>query len=124
MTTRFLVIALTVLFASTAYARDKEKIAICTGAASCSEVLLMHFGRDSRLEVALDDDTGCPATATYSIEGKNSGGANWHDVVVLSADGVSSYSMDPSVWFPTWRAVPSDSTGCSSLEVNLWVTRN
>lgn len=107
-------------------ASDKEPVNLCTGAASCSNATILYFGRDVRLEAAVDDDTGCPETASYSIQGQNTGGVNWHVVAILStATGmISSGSLDPSQWYPTWRAVPSDTTGCTSLEVNLWVTRN
>ena len=113
-----------VVMATPAAARDKELVVLCVPAATCSNGSVLHFGTNVRLEAAVDDDTGCPSNATYTIQGQNTGGVNWHDVTVLSTGGISSDSIDPSMWFPTWRAVPSDTTGCSSLEVNLWITRN
>ena len=123
----FLTILIATLIALPALAaRDKEKVVLCSGAASCSSASVLHFGREARLEAAVDADTGCPSAATYSIQGQNTGGTNWHVVATLStaSGGVSSQGFDPSEWFPTWRAVPSDPTGCSALEVNLWITRN
>ena len=108
-------------------ARDKEKLAICDGAASCSEVTNIILGDNDTVEFAIDDDTGCSDTsATYSIQGQNTAGTNWHEVVVLNTQttGISSITLDPGLWFPTWRAVPSVTTGCSDLEINIWITRN
>ena len=120
-------ILLILILAAPAWARDKEQVALCTGAGSCSNGTPIQFGVSDIVEFAVDDETGCSnAAATHSIQGQNAGGSVlWHEVGSVSTIGnePSSITLDPNLWFPTWRAVASDTTDCSSLEINLWITR-
>jgi len=124
---RKLTLLIVLLVAIPAQARDKEQLAMCTGAASCVTVTPAYWGMNTRVEYSVDDDTGCPGTAVYSIQGSNDAGSvNWHEVASLtsSSGSLSSVTDDPAIWYPNYRTVSSDTTGCTSLEVNLWVTRN
>lgn len=118
-------ILLILLLATPALA--KEKHTLCVAPSTCTvNSDALELQRDDTLEVAVDDDTACPDTATYSIQGQNTGGTNWHEIAILSttSNGISAKILEPALWYPTFRAVPSDVTGCTSLEVNLWITRN
>ena len=113
------------LFCSIVSAKDKEPHILCSGAASCpASVSPVYWSDAVNVELALDEDTGCPSTATYTISGRNTGGTIWHVVKILSNSTVTSWVIDEFQWYPNFRAVSSDTTGCTTLEVNLWVTRN
>ena len=103
-----------------------ERNNLCTGT-TCTNIDVVTYGKDVRVGVAVDDDTGCPETATYSIQGRNKDdtytGVNWFEFAVISTASVGINVIDPAIYFPTMRAVPSDTTGCTSLEVNLWIER-
>lgn len=102
----------------------KEQHALCTGAGVCPQVsTVVRWGLDTRAEFALDKDTGCPGAATYTVGGINAAGTIVHTITILSNATVTSDALEPAVWFPTWVVVPSDTTGCTDLRVNIWVER-
>lgn len=113
------------LCAGSAYAQvSKEKVPLCTGAGVCVAGITVNWKLGARAEYALDDDTGCTATATatYAIFGTNTGGTIPHLVTTLSNATVTSVSLEPAVWFPSFTVVPSGIAGCTSLVISIWVT--
>lgn len=115
------------LFAGSAYAQmAKEKVALCTGAGVCVAGNPVQWALGTRVEFALDDDTGCTGsgTDTYTILGTNTGGTIAHQIGILqNLVSVSSLAFEPAVWFPTFTIAPSATTGCTSLVVSMWITR-
>lgn len=120
-------VLLLLLIASPAWAFP-ERVNLCTGT-TCTDAGIIQYGRDVRVGVAVDDDAGCPTTATYSIQGQNTytdyTGVNYFEIMTISTASWGMQFFDPAIYFPIVRAVPSFTLpgGCSSLEVNLWIEK-
>ena len=115
------------LCAGGAYAQiSKEKTALCTGAGVCVAGIVVQWPLGTRVEFALDDDTGCTGSGadTYTIFGTNTGGTIAHQIGVLqNIVNVSSLAFEPAIWFPSFTIVPSATAGCTSLVISMWITR-
>jgi hypothetical protein len=109
---------------------ERDRVVLCEMVGStptCGAREVTSYGKDVRVGVFIDDNTGCPDGATYSIQGLNGDddytGVNWFEFMVISTASQGGRVFDPAIYFPEMRAVPSDTEGCTSLEVNLWIER-
>ncbi len=126
--TRLLLSILTVvifwLMASSAVAQNSpEKFQMCVGTPPCAAfVTPICWGTGVTIEFAIDENVGCAAAATYSVEGANISAGNWHNIITLSQNGVTSFTQQISgKWFGFFRVIPSSTTGCTDLEINLFI---
>jgi len=118
-----LISILFLLTASVAYAVHLEsEIQLCSGAAVCTLSPVVGWGMGTSMEIELISDTGCPVAATYKIKGRNGRGKKWTVTDLSSSNPL--HKLTSHQMFRKFRIIPSDSTGCTNLDIVLRITHS
>jgi len=117
---RVLISALLLFVAAVATAVHLEtEESLCSGAAVCTVSSFVGWGMGTSVEIELISDTGCPVAATYKINGRNGRGKK--KVVVYLSSSNPIHRMTSHQMYKKYRIIPSDSTGCTDLNIVLRV---
>jgi len=121
----FLTVAVTCFAGLATAQQDKEVYVLCSGnGTDCLNVVqTVNWGQGTYVEVTIDSAGGCPVNATYNVIARNTSAVTGSIVATISTNNVRSQVFIPQQWYPEWFVEASDITGCTSLEINLYVVR-